>query len=80
MLHVKPKYHARKERVSLGYVILLFGHSKLTENSCSNFLNLHLPSKNTLGVVFMALGLGFRAGEFAFESALLLTGCISWGK
>ena len=77
MLGVKPEYCEKNERVSLGCVILLLGHLKRTENSCSNFLNLHLPSKNTLGVVFMAPDVGFRGGEFAFESAVQLTGYIS---
>lgn len=54
--------------MSLGCVILLFGNLKLIENSCSNFLSSHPTLQNMLGAVFTALGLGFKAGEFAWES------------
>lgn len=80
MLNLKPKYQERKETQYLECVILLFGNLKLIKNSCSNLSNLPPILQNTHHVVFSATGLGLKFGEFAFESALSLTGCMTWGK
>lgn len=80
MLNLKPKYQERKEIQYFGCAILLFGNLKLIENSCSNLLNLPPILQNTHCVVFSAMGLGLRFGEFASESAFSLAGCMVWGK